>query len=126
MVGRFSPSKLLSSAISLITLSRPAARSHYPAAVTTIIIFLLAQPRTVMAGRERTSALGKINAFYRVSGISSCFIRFCAQTRFTPAIILNCFQSFEAIRNRREVEYTRIILKSLIDFDLEIIGWKII
>lgn len=72
------------------------------------------------------SALGKINAFYRVSGISSCFIRFCAQTRFTPAIILNCFQSFEAIRNRREVEYTRIILKSLIDFDLEIIGWKII
>lgn len=30
----------------------PPVHSHYPAAVTTIIIFLLAQPRTVMAGQR--------------------------------------------------------------------------
>ena len=58
MVEGSPPSKLLSSAISLITLSRPShprdppVHSHYPAAVTTIIIFLLAQPRTVMAGQR--------------------------------------------------------------------------
>lgn len=32
----------------------PPVHSHYPAAVTTIIIFLLAQPRTVMAKGQRS------------------------------------------------------------------------
>lgn len=79
----------------------PPVHSHYPAAVTTIIIFLLAQPRTVMAGQRSWKKFPPRSAKYtlciftvyrgaRISEIS--FIR--SRVTGKCAIILNYFQSF--------------------------------